>query len=607
MSIPTDPPYCLVYPTSYIKGIKPYHFNTRNSPMGTRLHRCVCCATLQFSNDDPKQCTQYVGSCLILLRVVQYNDRLYPSILEPPNHRSPLIDPAMGEPCPMEVVGNFRAMDPIFKGCYGDSLLYSKANLARLRWQKVYLPAFQGEIPMPPAPSYRQVREPAATKQSLHRVAALDTSVESPKAKCSSSKGGPPLGSRHSSNTSTLKRPDSTSAKKPSCPKESTPDDQAKFPQACSSRKRGRSPSPTSGSAGCKRKDLQGVDSSTVDTTLPIGSSTSDTFRSPMGSLSDMIEPLAPSITSTPLGKASPREGWMTSSDSRHSSASLFASSSFNLPSYPSMGLGSLTSLVPSIAGSHHISSTWPPNLFPSRPSTLRLTIDQANSIFGLASECQVLRVRLAKDFQVLSGLEAIHHNSVQGTAHETLTLGHSTQEAAYAAILRNDITEAECEATTRCLHSKADAAWKKMHKVMYNHQLEYDRWLTDFLKEAEMTLADTRDQIWTTVSTLVESEGMTFEDCLNLTLRRLLLLPQIPMDISYQTQIPLTIAYCPESPVYRRWHSEQGGVSPLCKEVRASRTLTKVLGRVHCQESEGVDHAPSPTISEGSVGLGGP
>ena len=45
---------------------------------------------------------------------------------------------------------------------------------------------------------------------------------------------------------------------------------------------------------------------------------------------------------------------------------------------------------------------------------------------------------------------------------------------------------EVEHEAMTCRLHSEADAAWKKKHEVMYNHQLEYDRWLTDFLKEAE-------------------------------------------------------------------------------------------------------------------------
>ena len=42
MSIPTDPPYCLVYPTSYVKGIEPDHFNTWNSPAGMCLHCCVC-------------------------------------------------------------------------------------------------------------------------------------------------------------------------------------------------------------------------------------------------------------------------------------------------------------------------------------------------------------------------------------------------------------------------------------------------------------------------------------------------------------------------------------------------------------------------------------
>ena len=207
----------------------------------------------------------------------------------------------------------------------------------------------------------------------------------------------------------------------------------------------------------------------------------------------------------------------------------------------------------------------------------------------------------------MLSGLEAIHRNSLQGTAHEMLTLGHSAWEAAYAALLWDDITEAECKATTRHFHFKADAAWKKMHEMMYNHQLEYDQWLSDFLKEAEMMLANMRDQIWTAVHALVESKGVTFEDCLSLALCILPLLLQIPMDISYEMQIPLTIAYCPESSVYRRWHPEQGRVSPFHKEVRALQTLTKVLGGVHHQDSEGADHAPSPAISEGSAGSGWP
>ena len=119
MSIPTDPPYCLVYPTSYVKGIEPDHFDTCNSPTGTCLHHCVCHTTLQFSNDDPKQRTKYVSSHLILPLGVQYNEWLYPSILEPQNHCGLLTDPAMGEPYPMEVVGDFKAAIRSSKGVTG--------------------------------------------------------------------------------------------------------------------------------------------------------------------------------------------------------------------------------------------------------------------------------------------------------------------------------------------------------------------------------------------------------------------------------------------------------------------------------------------------------
>ena len=115
------------------------------------------------------------------------------------------------------------------------------------------------------------------------------------------------------------------------------------------------------------------------------------------------------------------------------------------------------------------------------------------------------------------------------------------------------------------------------------------------------------RDQVWAAICTLAENEGITFDTCLGLALRVLNLLPQIPLDISFQTQIPLTITYCPESCIYRRWHPEQGGVSPLCKEVRTSHTLSKVLGGGIHQPSEGVDHPPSPAASDNSVGSGGP
>ena len=307
MSIPTYPPYCLVYPTSYMRDMELDHFNTRNNPVGTHLHCCVCRATLQFTNDDPKEHKNYAGSHLILPCGAQYNNRFFPMILELWNHQGLLTDSMTKEPFLMELVGDFWAADLIFKGCYGDSLLYSDTDLCRLRQWGIHLPVYQGEIPMPLAPSYWQAREPKVTKQSPHRAAAPDTPEESPKAKCSSGKSGPHCSSGCSSNTSTPRCPDSTSVKKPSISKEPISNSQEKSPKARSSHKHGHSPSPATESVRRKWKDVHTEDSSTLNTTLPISSSMFDGLHSPTGSYSNVTEPLPPSITSTPLGLASPR------------------------------------------------------------------------------------------------------------------------------------------------------------------------------------------------------------------------------------------------------------------------------------------------------------
>ena len=178
--------------------------------------------------------------------------------------------------------------------------------------------------------------------------------------------------------------------------------------------------------------------------------------------------------------------------------------------------------------------------------------------------------------------------------------------EAAYFAIIWDRVPDDEHEATTCHLHSEADAAWKEMHEVMYNHQLHYDRQLATFLVDAETALSNMQGEVWDAIHALVENEGITFDACLGLTLQVFNLLPQIPIDISLHTQIPLTIAYCPESSVYRKWCPEQGGVSPLCKEIRASCTLSKVLGRATHQPSESAGGLPSPTPSDHSAGFGG-
>ena len=160
MSVPTDPPYCFVYPMSYMKDMEPDHFNTHNNLAGTHLHHCICCGTLQHMNDDPNQHREYAGSCLILPCGAQYKERLFPEILELWNYQEPQTNSATKESLPMELVGDFRSMDPIFKGCYSDSFLYTDMDLGQFRQCGIHLPLYWGEIPAPLAPSYIQAKQP---------------------------------------------------------------------------------------------------------------------------------------------------------------------------------------------------------------------------------------------------------------------------------------------------------------------------------------------------------------------------------------------------------------------------------------------------------------
>ena len=142
----------------------------------------------------------------------------------------------------MELVGDFLVADPIFKGCYGDFLLYSDTELCQLRWQGIHLPTYLGEIPLLLAPSYWQAWQPKVTKQSPPRAVTPNLSLESPKTIRSSGKGSLHCSSGCSSNTSTPKYPDLTSAKKPSSSKEQTSNGQETSPKSCGSGKCGHSP-----------------------------------------------------------------------------------------------------------------------------------------------------------------------------------------------------------------------------------------------------------------------------------------------------------------------------------------------------------------------------
>ena len=103
------------------------------------------------------------------------------------------------------------------------------------------------------------------------------------------------------------------------------------------------------------------------------------------------------------------------------------------------------------------------------------MTPTQSAEIFHLLAECQAVGTQLAKEFQQLSGLEAMHHATSQATAHETINRGHVERGVAYNVLMSANAPDKKHQRTLSKLHREADHAWKDTNNVVYEHQLRYD------------------------------------------------------------------------------------------------------------------------------------
>ena len=129
MAIPTDLPYCLMYPMVCDGNVKDKtHFNTVGPPSGLHIKACMCHCLLHLVDMDPANRQKFKGSCLLVPRGMQYKT-LLPILAEPCNHHGLLMDLNTGEPYPMEVAGNFCLEDAFFPSSPGDSLMFCDNEL----------------------------------------------------------------------------------------------------------------------------------------------------------------------------------------------------------------------------------------------------------------------------------------------------------------------------------------------------------------------------------------------------------------------------------------------------------------------------------------------
>ena len=167
MAIPTNPPYCLVYPIVFNNYAEDQnYFNTAASLSEMHIHACMCHALLQLMDKDPDHQRTYEGNHLVILHGTQYRT-LFPEIVMPSNHQGLLIDPNTGEPYPMATAGDFCLMDPIFLGSPGDSLLFKEDDLNRLKRKGFHISTYREEKPQLTFPKEDKHKSPCAKENVL--------------------------------------------------------------------------------------------------------------------------------------------------------------------------------------------------------------------------------------------------------------------------------------------------------------------------------------------------------------------------------------------------------------------------------------------------------
>ena len=195
MALPTEPPYCLVYPTvSDVNAVYKTNFNTVGSQSGMHTEACMCFSLLHLMDTDPANRKKFKVSQLLVSHGMQYKT-LFPIIVEPHNHCGPLMDLNTREPYPMEAVGNFCLEDAFFPGWPGDSLVFHNSELTKLVELGHCIPTY-GEKAVESTGSTKTHQSPCS-KENLQKPPCKDEESRKP--------------SRKTSGTSSPWVPDSTS------------------------------------------------------------------------------------------------------------------------------------------------------------------------------------------------------------------------------------------------------------------------------------------------------------------------------------------------------------------------------------------------------------
>ena len=88
---------------------------------------------LSVPNWEPTERKLIMGGRLLIPRGVHFGPELFPDLVILHNHVGPLIDSITWQEMPFQMIGPFRATDPIFPGLPGDLELFTAKEVAKLK------------------------------------------------------------------------------------------------------------------------------------------------------------------------------------------------------------------------------------------------------------------------------------------------------------------------------------------------------------------------------------------------------------------------------------------------------------------------------------------
>ena len=205
---------------------------------------------------------------------------------------------------------------------------------------------------------------------------------------------------------------------------------------------------------------------------------------------------------------------------------------------------------IPSISGSQPVGSSAYAPPFPLTIGTggATLNLTQAEELYTLASECRLLSISLVRSFFQLSGEEAVSRLQALAITQEIL---HKPRGV-------------------------AGNAWKESYAPLLMHVMKFDAKLGMYQGDANKDVTDKAMEIWMCIQAMATALEMTPNMHLGLTLFLLDQLPVISPGLSFQQDIPFSLACRPKGIIFQKKASTSHSTPPALDDSGDAKSNSK-------------------------------